>query len=42
MPLFLRTDHYVNVPLEATYESAYRGVPEFYRDILEGRLPDVS
>jgi hypothetical protein len=42
MPLFLQTDRYVNVPLEPTYQSTYRGVPEFYRDILEGRKPDAS
>jgi hypothetical protein len=42
MPLFLRADRYVNVPLEPTYQSTYRGVPEFYRDVLEGRSPDVS
>jgi len=35
MPLFLTPDHYVNVPLEATYSADYRGVPRFYRDILE-------
>ena len=42
MPLFLRTDRYVNVPLEPTYQSTYRGVPEFYRDVLEGRSPDAG
>jgi hypothetical protein len=26
MPLFLDPDHYVNVPLEPTYSSAYEGV----------------
>jgi hypothetical protein len=35
MPLFLRPDSYVNVPLEATYLAAYEGMPGFYRDILE-------
>jgi hypothetical protein len=39
MPLFLRFDRYINVPLEATAEAAYRGVPEFWRDVLEGRQP---
>jgi hypothetical protein len=39
MPLFLRPDRYVNAPLEATYESAYRGMPAFWRDVLEGRPP---
>jgi hypothetical protein len=37
MPLFLRPDRYVNVPLEATYQAAYRGMPAFWRDVLEGR-----
>lgn len=36
MPLFLRPDRYVNVPLEATYQAAYRGLPAFWRDVLEG------
>jgi hypothetical protein len=35
MPLFLRPDRYVNVPLETTYESAYRGMPAFWREVLE-------
>lgn len=37
MPLFLRPDRYVNVPLESTYLAAYRGMPAFWRDVLEGR-----
>jgi hypothetical protein len=37
MPLFLRLDHYINVPLEQTYVLAYRGVPAFWREVLEGR-----
>jgi hypothetical protein len=37
MPLFLRPEHYIPVPLEATYHAAYRGVPAFWRDVLEGR-----
>jgi hypothetical protein len=37
MPLFLRPDRYVNVPLESTYQAAYHGVPAFWRDVLEGR-----
>jgi hypothetical protein len=37
MPLFLRPDRYVNVPLEPTYQAAYRGMPAFWRDVLEGR-----
>jgi len=30
---------YVNVPLESTYGEAYRGMPAFWRDVLEGREP---
>jgi hypothetical protein len=35
MPLFIAKGRYVNVPLEATYQKAYRGVPSYYRHILE-------
>lgn len=35
MPLFLRPDRYVNVPLEPTYQAAYRGLPAFWREVLE-------
>jgi hypothetical protein len=35
MPLFLEPDTYVNVPLEATYTAAYRGVPRRWRQVLE-------
>jgi hypothetical protein len=34
MPLFLAPDWYVSVPLEATYQAAYRGVPRRFRDVL--------
>jgi hypothetical protein len=37
MPLFLRPDRYIDLPLEATYQEAYRGMPAFWRDVLEGR-----
>jgi hypothetical protein len=36
MPLFLRPDRYINVPLEVTYQAAYHGVPAFWRNVLEG------
>jgi hypothetical protein len=36
MPLFLTPDAYVNVPLEACYQAAYRGVPRRWRAVLEG------
>lgn len=35
MPLFLRSDRYIYVPLEPTYQAAYRGMPAFWREILE-------
>jgi Protein of unknown function (DUF4058) len=35
MPLFLAPGWYVNVPLEATYQAAWRGVPRRFRDVLE-------
>jgi hypothetical protein len=35
MPLFLRPDRYVNVPLETTYQQAYRSMPALWRDVLE-------
>jgi hypothetical protein len=42
MPLFLTADWYVNVPLEATYQSAYRGMPEFWRTVIEQGPPDAA
>jgi hypothetical protein len=35
MPLFLHPDRYINVPLEPTYQSAYAGMPAFWRNVLE-------
>lgn len=35
MPLFLSPERYVNVPVEATYLAAYRGLPGFWREVLE-------
>jgi hypothetical protein len=37
MPLFLRSDAYVNVPLEGTYGTAHCGLPLHLREILDGR-----
>jgi len=34
MPLFLNPDRYVNVPMELTYQAAFRGLPLFLRDSL--------
>jgi hypothetical protein len=39
MPLFLNPDRYINVPLDSSYLAAYRGLPAFWRDVLEGRRP---
>jgi hypothetical protein len=35
MPLFLRPDRYINLPLETTYQETYRSMPAFWRDVLE-------
>jgi hypothetical protein len=35
MPLFLSPDVYVPVPLEPTYQSAWKTVPGYWREILE-------
>jgi hypothetical protein len=34
MPLFLTRQTYVPVPLEASYQAAWEGVPDFLRDVL--------
>jgi len=39
MPLFLSPERYVNLPLERTYLEAYRGMPTFWRGVLEGKSP---
>lgn len=39
MPLFLTPKHYVNVPLEATYMAAWRGVPSRWKEVLEAPAP---
>ena len=35
MPLFLTRDHYINVPLESTYQKAWAGVPQRWRQVIE-------
>jgi hypothetical protein len=35
MPIFLTPDRYVNVPLEATYQMAWGGVPRRWRGVIE-------
>ncbi len=39
MPLFLAPGWYVDVPLEATYQAAWRGVPRRVREMLEPITP---
>ena len=34
MPLFLDEERYIDVPLEATYRAAWRGVPRHLQEIL--------
>lgn len=35
MPLFLTEDYYVNVPFEKTYETAWNGVPERWKQVIQ-------
>jgi hypothetical protein len=35
MPLFLEADAHVPVPLEATYQLAFDGMPRRWRQVLE-------
>jgi hypothetical protein len=37
MPIFLKPDRYVNVPLEATYLEAWKGMPNFWRNVVLGK-----
>jgi hypothetical protein len=37
MPLFLNAEHYVNVPLEETYQSAYAGLPQRWKRVIEAQ-----
>jgi hypothetical protein len=39
MPLLLCWDRYISVPLETTYQTAFRGRPAFWREVLEGKHP---
>jgi hypothetical protein len=39
MPLFLRRDRYINLPLEPTYQTAYADMPQFWRTVLETPAP---
>jgi len=42
MPLFLTPDVYIRVPLESTYQSAWEGMPAFWRDVLTAPLPPTD
>ncbi len=35
MPLFLRPGHYVNIPLEATYQAIWRVFPQRWKDVID-------
>lgn len=35
MPLFLSPTNYISIPLEDTYQQAYRGVPKKWKQVLE-------
>ncbi|MBA3315219.1 MAG: DUF4058 family protein [Planctomycetota bacterium] len=39
MPLFLTPDRYINVPLEPSYDTAWRGMPRFWQAVVEGKEP---
>ncbi len=39
MPLFLNRERYILVPLERTYLEAYREMPAFWKNVIEGREP---
>jgi hypothetical protein len=39
MPLFLTTETYVPVPLEATYQAAWDAVPAYWREVLTSSPP---
>ena len=38
MPLFLTTETYIPVPLDATYQAAWDAVPAYWRDVLTAPL----
>jgi hypothetical protein len=42
MPLFLDWDRHVVVPLEATYATAYAGVPAVWREVLDAPRPPAA
>lgn len=42
MPLFLTAERYVPVPLQATYDRAYAGLPQRWKRVLEGDFAEQS
>ncbi len=42
MPLFLDPDYYINIPVEPTYMSAWRGMPAYWRNVVEGKQPPTA
>ncbi len=44
MPLFVTPEAYIEVPLEATYQQAWDGMPAYWRDVLteEPKPPEDS
>jgi hypothetical protein len=36
MPVFLDRNLYIPVPLDRTYGEAYRGLPAYWRGVIEG------
>jgi hypothetical protein len=41
MALFLTPEVYILVPLEATYQSAWEGMPAYWREVLTAK-PDAT
>lgn len=41
MPLFLTPERYIYVPLESTYQQAWRGVPKYWREVIEGEREHI-
>jgi hypothetical protein len=35
MHIFLEPDRHIDLPLESTYEQAYRGVPAYWKAAIE-------
>ena len=42
MPLFLEPEMYVNLPLETTYQNAYRGMANRWKRVLESNDPPLN